>query len=487
MPDVGAIVAVASGKGGVGKSTTAVNLALALAKLGHRVGLLDADIYGPSMRRLLGITGQPGSSDGVKLDPMEKYGIKAMSMAFLVEEDTPIVWRGPMVQSALEQMMRDVGWGPLDIMIVDMPPGTGDTQLTMAQKVPLAGAVIVSTPQDIALIDARKGLNMFRKVDVPVLGLIENMSYFCCPNCGHRTEIFGHGGARREAERLGMDFLGEIPLDIAIRETSDEGRPIVAADPEGEHARAFLSIAEKLWGHVEQSVAARAAHGPAHRRLVKTVTSVERRRLLRSPALRASLCRGGRGLGVRVPVLCRPSAAISSRHSRGERPLVGCVTCSPASIRRTTASAGRGERHRAQPVLQKRRVRERHPTAHRLQHRLGVDADLVLRVRIGAQAQEMQEVVQVDLPVPLRVGGERQVDAGQLASEAEAALVQHLLVVRVAALGVLAEQLEDVRRVIGRQHVAPPLPVARRLHGQLLGRRQVVFAGRARNSGPSTR
>jgi ATP-binding protein involved in chromosome partitioning len=262
LPDVGAIVAVASGKGGVGKSTTAANLALALAKLGHRTGLLDADIYGPSMRRLLGIAGQPVSSDGVKLDPMEKYGIKAMSMAFLVEEDTPIVWRGPMVQSALEQMMRDVGWGQLDIMIVDMPPGTGDTQLTMAQKVPLAGAVIVSTPQDIALIDARKGLNMFRKVDVPVLGLIENMSYFCCPNCGHRTEIFGHGGARREAERLGMNFLGEIPLDVAIRETSDEGRPIVAADPDGEHARAFLSIAEKLWGQVEQSIAARAATAP---------------------------------------------------------------------------------------------------------------------------------------------------------------------------------------------------------------------------------
>ena len=262
LPEVGAIVAVASGKGGVGKSTTAVNLALALAKLGHRTGLLDADIYGPSMRRLLGITGQPGSSDGVKLDPMQKYGIKAMSMAFLVEEDTPIVWRGPMVQSALEQMMRDVGWGSLDVMVVDMPPGTGDTQLTMAQKVPLAGAVIVSTPQDIALIDARKGLNMFRKVDVPVLGLIENMSYFCCPNCGHRSEIFGHGGARREAERLGMDFLGEIPLDIAIRETSDEGRPIVAADPEGEHARAYMAIAARVWRHLEGSIAARAATAP---------------------------------------------------------------------------------------------------------------------------------------------------------------------------------------------------------------------------------
>jgi ATP-binding protein involved in chromosome partitioning len=262
LPDVGAIVAVASGKGGVGKSTTAANLAVALASLGHRTGLLDADIYGPSMRRLLGIEGQPGSSDGVKLDPMENYGIKAMSMAFLVEEETPIVWRGPMVQSALEQMMRDVAWGALDVMIVDMPPGTGDTQLTMAQKVPLAGAVIVSTPQDIALIDARKGLNMFRKVDVPVLGLIENMSYFCCPNCGYRSEIFGHGGARREALRLGMDFLGEIALDIVIRETSDSGRPIVAADPESEHARAYRAIAAKLWNTLDESAGRRAATMP---------------------------------------------------------------------------------------------------------------------------------------------------------------------------------------------------------------------------------
>ena len=262
LPDVRAIVAVASGKGGVGKSTTAVNLAVALATLGRRVGLLDADIYGPSMRRMLGITGSPVSSDGVKLDPMSKYGIKAMSMAFLVDEDTPIVWRGPMVQSALEQMMRDVAWGDLDVLIVDMPPGTGDTQLTMAQRVPLAGAVIVSTPQDIALIDARKGLNMFRKVDVPVLGLIENMSYFCCPNCGHRTEIFGHGGARQEAERLGMEFLGEVPLDIAIRETSDSGTPIVAYDPEGEHARAYLEIASRVWAQVEASLTRHAAAAP---------------------------------------------------------------------------------------------------------------------------------------------------------------------------------------------------------------------------------
>ncbi|MCU0838153.1 MAG: Mrp/NBP35 family ATP-binding protein [Rhodospirillales bacterium] len=262
LAEVKAIIAVASGKGGVGKSTTAVNLALAFARLGQRTGLLDADVYGPSVRRLLGITGNPSSRDGQKLDPMERYGIKAMSMAFLVEEDTPIVWRGPMVQSALEQMMRDVAWGPLDVVVVDMPPGTGDTQLTMAQRVPLAGAVIVSTPQDIALIDARKGLNMFRKVDVPVLGLIENMSYFCCPNCGHRTEIFGHGGARREAAAMGLDFLGEIPLDIVIRETSDGGHPIVAADPDGEHAKAYLAIAERLVAKLDHAIAERTAAAP---------------------------------------------------------------------------------------------------------------------------------------------------------------------------------------------------------------------------------
>ena len=253
---------MASGKGGVGKSTTAVNLAVALARLGKRTGLLDADIYGPSMRRLLGIAGQPVSSDGARLDPMERHGVKSMSMAFLVEEETPIVWRGPMVQSALEQMMRDVAWGELDVLIVDMPPGTGDTQLTMAQRVPLAGAIIVSTPQDIALIDARKGLNMFRKVDVPVLGLIENMSYFLCPKCGERTEIFGHGGARREAETLGMDFLGEVPLDVAIRETSDAGVPIVAAEPDGPHAQTYLRIAEAVWAGIEQSLNQRAASAP---------------------------------------------------------------------------------------------------------------------------------------------------------------------------------------------------------------------------------
>jgi ATP-binding protein involved in chromosome partitioning len=262
LPEVAAIVAVASGKGGVGKSTTAVNLALALAALGRNVGLLDADIYGPSMRRMLGFAGKPTSSDGDRLDPVMAHGIKSMSMAFLVDEETPIVWRGPMVQSALEQMMRDVAWGALDVLIVDMPPGTGDTQLTMAQQVPLAGAVIVSTPQDIALIDARKGLNMFRKVDVPVLGLIENMSYFACPKCGERTDIFGHGGARKEAERLDMPFLGEIPLDIVIRETSDGGHPIVVSDPDGAHALAYKAIAEKVWEQVSAVVQSRQATQP---------------------------------------------------------------------------------------------------------------------------------------------------------------------------------------------------------------------------------
>ena len=262
LPGVASIVAVASGKGGVGKSTTAVNLALGLAASGHKTGLLDADIYGPSMPRMMGITGQPSSSDGTTLAAMENYGIKVMSMGFLVEEDTPMIWRGPMVQSALEQMMRDVSWGELDIMVVDMPPGTGDIQLTLAQKVPLTGAVIISTPQDIALMDARKGLNMFRKVGVPVFGLIENMSYFTCPKCGERSEIFSHGGAKIEADRLGIDFLGEIPLDIIIRETSDGGRPIVVSEPESEHALTYRAIADKVWEKIEHSPSDEAASAP---------------------------------------------------------------------------------------------------------------------------------------------------------------------------------------------------------------------------------
>jgi ATP-binding protein involved in chromosome partitioning len=254
------IVAVASGKGGVGKSTTAVNLALALHRLGLSVGMLDADIYGPSQPRMLGLAGQrPKSGDGKTLVPLENYGIKAMSIGFLVAEDQPVVWRGPMVMGALQQMMDDVTWGPLDVLIVDMPPGTGDAQLSMSQRVPLAGAVIVSTPQDIALLDARKGLNMFRKVDVPVLGIVENMSMYICPNCGHEAHIFGHGGARAEAEKLGTPFLGAVPLEIEIRETSDGGRPIVATDPESKHAASYMAIAEKVRDALEGGSAARAA------------------------------------------------------------------------------------------------------------------------------------------------------------------------------------------------------------------------------------
>ena len=245
IPGVGAIIAVASGKGGVGKSTVAVNLALGLQALGFKVGLLDADIYGPSVPRLMGITEKP-EADGDKLAPIVKLGLKTMSIGFLVEEDTPMIWRGPMVQSALTQMMNDVSWAPLDILVIDMPPGTGDAQLTIAQRVPLKGAVIVSTPQDIALIDARKGLAMFRKIQVPVLGIVENMSTYVCPHCGHESHIFGHGGARATAKALDAPFLGEIPLVSAIRETSDAGTPIVAAAPDGPEARAFLLIAKEV-------------------------------------------------------------------------------------------------------------------------------------------------------------------------------------------------------------------------------------------------
>jgi ATP-binding protein involved in chromosome partitioning len=252
-PGVKAIVAVASGKGGVGKSTTAINLAMALSASGLTVGILDADIYGPSLPRMMGITDKPSSEDGRILQPLEKHGVKCMSIGFLVPEDSPTIWRGPMVMSALEQMLRDVAWGELDVMVVDMPPGTGDAQLTMSQRVPLAGAVIVSTPQDIALLDARKGLNMFRKVDVPVLGIIENMSTFICPHCGGQSDIFGHGGARAEAELLGVDFLGEVPLHMDIRKTSDAGDPIVVSAPDGPHALAYRGIAEAVWAKVAPS------------------------------------------------------------------------------------------------------------------------------------------------------------------------------------------------------------------------------------------
>jgi ATP-binding protein involved in chromosome partitioning len=251
VPGIGSIIAVASGKGGVGKSTTAVNLALALKANGLRVGVLDADIYGPSMPRLLGITGKPQQTADKRLKPMDGYGMPVMSMGFLVEEDTPMIWRGPMVMSALTQMLREVEWGQLDVLVVDMPPGTGDAQLTMAQQVPLAGAVIVSTPQDLALIDARKGLNMFRRVEVPVLGIVENMSYFIAPDTGKRYDIFGHGGAKAEALRLGVPFLGEVPLDMAIRETSDNGLPLVVSEPSGAHALAYREIARKVWAGVE--------------------------------------------------------------------------------------------------------------------------------------------------------------------------------------------------------------------------------------------
>ena len=252
VPGISTIIAVASGKGGVGKSTTAVNLALGLQATGLKVGVLDADIYGPSMPRLLGISGQPEQLEGRVLKPMENYGLKVMSMGFLVEEDTPMIWRGPMVMSALNQMLREVAWGELDVLVVDMPPGTGDAQLTMAQNVPLAGAVIVSTPQDLALIDARKGLNMFNKVNVPVLGIVENMSYFVCPDCGGRHDIFGHGGARDEAARIGVPFLGEVPLAMPIRETSDAGLPVVATASDGPHAKVYLEIAAKVRARLEE-------------------------------------------------------------------------------------------------------------------------------------------------------------------------------------------------------------------------------------------
>ncbi|UCI26147.1 Mrp/NBP35 family ATP-binding protein [Mesorhizobium sp. B2-8-5] len=263
VPGIDAIIAVASGKGGVGKSTTAVNLALGLAANGLKVGVLDADIYGPSMPRLLNIHGRPQTVDGKVLKPMQNYGLKVMSMGFLVDEETPMIWRGPMVMSALTQMLREVEWGPLDVLVVDMPPGTGDAQLTMAQQVPLAGAVIVSTPQDLALIDARKGLNMFKKVDVPLLGIVENMSYFLAPDTGKRYDIFGHGGARREAERLGVTFLGEVPLEMGIRESSDAGTPVVASKPDGAEAKIYRDIASKVWERVQEERGAAEAAVPS--------------------------------------------------------------------------------------------------------------------------------------------------------------------------------------------------------------------------------
>ena len=251
-PGVKNIIAVASGKGGVGKSTTALNVAISLGLQGLKVGILDADIYGPSLPRMIGVNEKPKSQDGKTLEPIQKYGLKCMSIGFLVPEDTPTIWRGPMVMSALEQMLKDVTWGNLDVLVVDMPPGTGDAQLTMSQRVPLAGAVIVSTPQDIALLDARKGLNMFKKVNVPVLGIVENMSTFICPKCGEPTDIFGTGGAEQEALRLGVDFLGGIPLHKDIRTTSDDGTPIVLESPDSIHSKSYRDIASAIWESVDK-------------------------------------------------------------------------------------------------------------------------------------------------------------------------------------------------------------------------------------------
>jgi ATP-binding protein involved in chromosome partitioning len=256
IPGIAAVIAVASGKGGVGKSTTALNLALGLRDLGLRVGLLDADIYGPSVPRLTGIREKPQLNDDRKMLPIARFGLAIMSIGFLVEENTAMIWRGPMVMSAITQMLRDVAWGTLDILVVDMPPGTGDAQLTLAQNVPLKGAIIISTPQDLSLIDARRGLAMFKKVNVPVLGIVENMSYFQCPHCGTRSDIFGHGGARQEAERLAVPFLGEIPLHMSIRATSDSGTPVVESEPDGPHAAIYRAIGAKVRDQLRGVIAA---------------------------------------------------------------------------------------------------------------------------------------------------------------------------------------------------------------------------------------
>ena len=256
---IGAVVAVASGKGGVGKSTTTANLAVALSQQGLSVGVLDADVYGPSIPRLFGVSAPPTFDGNKKATPPTAHGVKIMSMGFLVGEDTPMVWRAPMVVSALTQMLSDVSWAPLDVLLIDMPPGTGDTQLTLSQQVPLDGAIIVSTPQDLALIDARKGVAMFEKVQIPILGLVENMSTFICPHCGEASTIFGHGGARADAMRLGVPFLGEVPLHMQIRETSDAGTPIAAAAPGSPQAAAYSQIADAAWADVKARKAGRRA------------------------------------------------------------------------------------------------------------------------------------------------------------------------------------------------------------------------------------
>ncbi len=249
LPGIKHVIAVASGKGGVGKSTLAVNLAVALARQGHQVGMLDADIYGPSLPRMLGLVDKP-EVRGQTIVPAEAWGLRAISMGLLVDQDTPMVWRGPMVMGAITQFLEQVAWGSLDALVVDLPPGTGDAQLTLSQKARITGAVVVSTPQDIALMDARRGVRMFEKVHVPVLGIVENMSIFCCPNCGHETPLFGHGGARREASRLGVPFLGEVPLLLEVREGGDAGVPVVAAQPDSPAARAFDAIARAVWAQL---------------------------------------------------------------------------------------------------------------------------------------------------------------------------------------------------------------------------------------------
>ena len=255
------VIAVASGKGGVGKSTTAVNLAVALSVAGHKVGILDADVYGPSLPRMMGLKdGSASSEDGKTINPALSHGVKVMSMGFLVEEDTPMVWRGPMVLSALKQMMFDVKWAPLDVLIIDMPPGTGDTQLSIAQSVGLDGAVIISTPQDIALLDAKKGLNMFRKVHVPIIGMVENMSMFICPDCGHEAHIFSHGGAEKAAKDLEVPFLAALPLDLTVRENTDAGKPVVISAPDSAPAAIYRKLAEDVWQTLEDNAA--KASGP---------------------------------------------------------------------------------------------------------------------------------------------------------------------------------------------------------------------------------
>lgn len=254
LPKVKNIVAVASGKGGVGKSTTTVNLALALAAEGASVGILDADIYGPSQPMMMGIEGRPESADGQSMEPLENYGVQVMSIGFLIDADNPMIWRGPMATQALEQLLRQTNWRELDYLLVDMPPGTGDIQLTLSQKVPLTGAVIVTTPQDIALLDAKKGLKMFEKVGVPILGIVENMAVYCCPNCGHTEHIFGADGGKKMAEQYSVDYLGALPLNLSIREQADSGRPTVVADPDGEVAAIYKSVARQ----VAVKIAARA-------------------------------------------------------------------------------------------------------------------------------------------------------------------------------------------------------------------------------------